>query len=77
MNWISVKDQLPEDASQCLVTGREFDMPDGKRFQLVAMFKNKSFHQWVCDESSAGGYWPESDNVYVTHWMPLPEPPKD
>ena len=55
MEWINVKDELPEDYDAYLCTGEDiemeivyFDVEDGWR-----------------------------DEYEITHWMPLPEPPKE
>ena len=55
--WISVKDRLPEDASDVLIA-----WADGVS---EACF---------CDET-----WCREGRrlLWVTHWMPLPEPPKE
>ena len=57
MEWISVKEKLPEHLESCLCYRPDatFDM------RRVQLFKHGKF-----------------DGVYaVTHWMPLPEPPKE
>jgi hypothetical protein len=59
MEWISVKDKLPENASDVLVT-------DGDA-QMVA-FYGKLKKLWIFHVD----FWHHED---VTHWMPLPEPP--
>ncbi len=59
--WISVKDRLPEDG------------------KLVITFKNGLYelavyearrHGWI----SGSWFW---SMATVSHWMPLPEPPKE
>ena len=64
MKWISVKDRLPEEKVNCIV----------------------HYQNSYCDND---GYWAigfccydgekfQFDPAYkVTHWMPLPEPPKE
>lgn len=62
MEWISVKDGLPEDGKDYLVT-------DGDAC-MVAAYNNgiKKWNFFVIDHYL--------DSKDVTHWMPLPEPPK-
>ena len=91
MKWISVKDRLPDYSCtqkrvRVLVywtdTKTVFTLWYGMRFGL----KEPEFYEeneW--NESNDGEIY-ESDNLYlgdylsfknITHWMPLPEPPKD
>lgn len=61
MEWISVKDDLPKKRTRVLVS-------DG---QLVT--------QAIINHRGDWANWYTIDNEYfndVTHWMPLPEPPK-
>lgn len=67
--WISVKDRLPDESCECLgIVGGEVTevsySPKSKG--LICVWS-------MCD---ADGSKPLSDDA-VTHWMPLPEPPKD
>ena len=77
---ISVKDRLPEDGSYLCVA-------DVYRYQVVCIKTYakdlskvseeafaKVFRGGWYDYDSEDGYY-ECDNV--THWMPLPEPPKE
>lgn len=61
MEWISVKDRLPEIGGDYLVT-------DGNAC-MVAAFREeyKTFDFWNI------GWW---NNDHVTHWMNLPNKPK-
>ena len=61
--WISVKDRLPK--SRFVVLAYE------KPLNTINMsFYEKNSESWIdCDS----GYYLNS----VTHWMPLPEPPKE
>lgn len=66
--WISVKDRLP----------------DGPRFVLVYVRHPavSTFSAWSCimTDTWLGDKWAEnadSEAHEVTHWMPLPEPPKE
>ena len=62
--WISVKDRLPEEKGRYLTANKRF----GDKIVV--------FDLWF-----GGGFWyvEEEDDVFdfeVTHWMPLPNPPK-
>ena len=62
--WISVKDRLPEINELCIVNTEW-------RGVVPATYGNES---WIFDE---GQGWSEKVLSYVTHWMPLPEAPKE
>ena len=62
--WISVDDRLPEEKGRYLTANKRFGD------------KTVVFDLWF-----GGGFWyvDEEDNVFdfeVTHWMPMPNPPK-
>ena len=65
--WISVKDRLPEDGTRVMayVNG----------WHEVAWHR-KSIREWQFRDEIA---FNNETNTYglVTHWMPLPEPPKE
>ena len=64
MEWISVKDRLPEDEKEMIlvtdgdtvITGFMFTLEDGKVYTPGLKMGGRSME--------------------VTHWMPLPEPPE-
>lgn len=60
--WVSVGERLPEDSGDVLLY-------DGESF-YVAYWRNE-FKSWDSDKY---GWLP--DDVIVTHWRPLPEPPE-
>ena len=67
MEWISVNDRLPKSPIDkrgylCIYK------IDGWEFYLVANY-------YLLDENPH--FQHESAGVKVTHWMPLPEPPKE
>lgn len=68
--WISVKDRLPEENEEVLVFGNILNAPKllGVRYRVLGDQDWK--YSWQGD-----GYIYKQD--YVTHWMPLPEPPKE
>jgi hypothetical protein len=68
-NWISVKDRLPEEEGWYLV----YTTPNSEYKSInKAMFcKGYALGNFEPYWHGAGGHW-----ANVTHWMPLPEPPK-
>ena len=74
-DWISVKDRLPRRRREYLCLCQFGDDPTW-RFHNVLMFHP--------EKDSDNGYVKGPhfsnegmDGMKVTHWMPLPEPPKD
>lgn len=62
--WISVKDRLPESDVQVLVACEMRGQHFRKRYVWYEIIKNlDDFNSIVIDG-------------FITHWMPLPEPPK-
>lgn len=58
MEWISIKDRMPEDYQRILYWNNSKELPFG-----------------YCEI----GYFVSSQTKvpkHITHWMPLPEPPK-
>lgn len=81
--WISVKDRLPELKEQVLVYGRA-TMQSIRLVQPAVLKKNYSYaHNPFASEFEWEGFdiighdGEVDDVVEVTHWMPLPNPPKD
>lgn len=70
--WISVKDRLPEDSDEfvlVIATGiinRNRSLINA--FELACYYTGEG---WILEN------YPECKNIKVTHWMPLPEPPKE
>lgn len=66
MEWISVNDRLPEVGVRVLCARTQTSMA-GTRYldQTVGYITGGS--RWSC----------RMDWINVTHWMPLPEPPKE
>ena len=63
--WISCKDRMPPDrTAKYLVTFRE------AAGALVDVAKYFPGDGWFCED------WPVPSHE-ITHWMPLPEPPKE
>lgn len=66
--WVSVKDRLPKDKSLVLGIGNHGQMPEDK-ITVVQVEINY-----------LRGNWAKTAHSYpfnLTHWMPLPQPPKD
>lgn len=76
--WISVKDRLPEDEQEVLVIAHGWD----GRLVYVGSHKRveaqKSWLTGITNESSEWSLWGWSylKEPIVTHWMPIPQPPK-
>lgn len=66
--WISVKDRLPRPENCVLVYRRNLGRPDGYVSIDYATLGHGENLMWVGDYTT----WKSE----VTHWMPLPEPPK-
>ena len=70
--WISVKDKLPDTGISVIVRQYEDKINNGTYVAWIEKLgiKDKPIWQysWCC-----GCYVPRE----VTHWMPLPEPPKE
>jgi hypothetical protein len=66
MEWISVENRLPEDGQSVIATGFDWgDKASKRHFVVCEYFQN----MWVGDQ--------DEEFEYLTHWMPLPEPPKN
>lgn len=62
--WISVKDRLPEKYQDCIIFGKNNKHPAISRKIFTSQYDGKRFvHINI-------------KYYEVTHWMPLPEPPK-
>lgn len=64
MEWISVNDRLPNAGQKVLITFRD---PGGS---IVDTARRCSDFGWDVTN------WEVPDRL-ITHWMPLPEPPKE
>ena len=63
-SWISVKDRKPEEGGTYIVAAF-----DGHARQVTFAKWQKRVGGWLM--TGARSYW------HVTHWMPMPEPPKE
>lgn len=64
--WISVNDRLPEEGKECIVFTKA----------LTPVVSNLHPHSITVDEIDDGDWLLNSSWTVVTHWQPLPEPPK-
>lgn len=67
MEWISVEDKKPENG-MCVIAFVD------SYFVVAAQYRDGVFYDVVKDSD---GYFFETVSRDVTHWMPLPEPPKN
>ena len=90
MNWINVKDQMPEYNEPVLVyCGDSAYKHDGLKITVAAYISKEELENtyeeydgqdedWYAEVglfNSDYGSWLMGEKV--THWMPLPEPPKE
>lgn len=64
MEWISVKDRLPNAGVSVLIYDVENDKIEIGRF----LYSQKSFPVF--------GIWGQGQTFDITHWCPLPNPPQ-
>ena len=78
MEWISIEERLPDNSEPVLINVFEFNQSS---VQLGYLYKGN----WFASEGDyieAEGGWDGAvinstlENENVTHWMPLPDPPK-
>ena len=72
-SWISVEERLPEEKTNPNTRDFEYVLcttiwGDVRPFKYGTPIGQKDAHFW-----NGAGYV----DAYVTHWMPLPEPPKE
>ena len=74
MNWISVKDKLPEEDGWYLVFAPGY-WGNSRIYGLDGMaysnFKQNYKKHWGIERGTSRGWV-----GIITHWMPLPEPPE-
>lgn len=66
-SWISVNDGLPREGNDVIVA---IDMREEGCWRLIA---RRDEDKWA----SGDDLWEDEYGCYVTHWMPLPEAPKE
>lgn len=65
MDWIKCSERMPEYAISVIVYDKEYDVVD------LASYYNSG---WSWDDIDDGL---SDDPCNVTHWQPLPKPPKE
>lgn len=68
--WISVEERLPEEGGTYLVVLKEKHECE-KEWNYHVDVASFTF-EWDCIFHD----WDEGQGIEITHWMPLPEPPK-
>lgn len=86
MEWISVKDRLPDEEAEVLLCTEEIETY-GRHGEKKKLYRNVYFGgydgcEWYTSYCHGCEYiykmnekYP-SEHIEVTHWMPLPELPK-
>lgn len=79
MNWISVKDRLPDDGRYLVLLRSDFHKGKINYLVEIATFYGGKFYLYVSYRDGANGDLMTVPYKIdgVTHWMPLPEPPED
>lgn len=73
--WISVKDGLPEVNVPALVSNPN---AMAKAFKIMILyFDGEKWRELNSDDGDVFESDEDSWFTHITHWMPLPEPPKD
>lgn len=67
--WISIEKQLPKEGEQVLCSGLDFNKGPTRHYGVLKY--NCGDFSFVDEEEGIYDVW-----EYITHWMPLPEPPK-
>jgi len=70
MKWISTKNKMPNLNSMILST-------DGEKVAVTTLMYNDHIKKFHWEYLSSGCGCCDTDMQNVTHWMPLPEPPKE
>ena len=66
LRWIPVEERLPDEIGNYLVV---INCPRGRWDEICTFYGGK---EWVSIDEYA-----EIATKWVTHWMPLPDPPKE
>ena len=68
--WISVKDELPDQSREVLVIVSGNPQKNITLNCAYELAEYDPYDGWIME------MWPEWEDAVVTHWMPIPQPPK-
>lgn len=78
--WISVEDRLPEPGQYCLLR-HQYQTVEFEPITAGYYLRTQRFYFYYAAINNFGDMVRVKSvcpgNEFVTHWMPLPEPPKD
>ena len=77
MDWIKVKNMLPDVHIPVLVTGKFRDGGAYDEYSVPSVCRRMMDGTWMSDECADTYNYEEEFDIDITHWMPLPELPKD
>ena len=69
-HWISVEDELPKEGQSCII------LIDRKALQGTLRIRSAVYAPNVMMQQEGFAYNRMSKQHHITHWMPLPQPPK-
>ena len=74
MEWISVKDRLPDFEKEVLIF-YPWQGQSGVKYETISV---ASLEDMTTGKNHLSTHWTDGEHhtVNPTHWMPLPEPPK-
>lgn len=67
MKWISLKEKYPPKDTYVLAC----------RGAHIGAMRDVYYYEGEDIWEDSYGYWQTAENEGITHWMPLPEPPKE
>lgn len=77
-DWISVKDRLPEDKARVLIYAHERNNPETWIIDSGTYVPYGRFtFMFFLDHDREYRFKEISSHYTVTHWQPLPEPPRE
>ena len=72
--WISVKDRLPEEGDSYIVAGKMRLQGEPWEYFTDVAASHGCYIDGFWDTFND---WVEGNETHITHWMPMPEPPKE